>query len=180
MILTFLIDPPLLLFLGVLFACALPMTSSAPIGRSRAMIAGLIVLTIFNLAVAISYVQYPDWMWMYFVQASNWSSIGIGLSLLVGLLAYYLIFALGFYWGISRRAFSGKIPWALLGILLVLSGAAIVPVFDRYFHVGSYADFIAGTALELPTSPLAPVFNTAFPLMILAAIPLILWARKEK
>ncbi len=178
MLLTFLIDPPFVLLLGFLFAFALPTTSTAPIKYSRALKAGLITVTLFNLAVAISYLWFPDWMWMYHFAASQWSASLFYASLALGLCAYYLFFAMGFFWGLQRR--DSPRAWRIGAGLLLLSGLVIVPVFDQYFHVGTITDYAAGTAMPLPQSPLALVYNITLPLMLLLGALLFAWARKEK
>lgn len=179
MLLTFLIDPPFLLFLGYLFAFALPLHATVPIFRSRALKGGLITVTIFNLAVAISYLRYPDWMWMYQFDTARWSN-GLQTTALVGgVAAYYLLFVLGFFWGLRIRIRTNH-RW-LYGIgLLLTSGLVILPVFDQYFHVGTFAEYTAGTAIPLPLSPLAPVYNITLPLMVLTGALLFRWACREK
>lgn len=178
MILTLLIDPPFVLFLGVLFACALSLTSRVRIRHSRALWGGLALLTIFNIAVAFSYWHYPDWMWMYLFASAQWSSwIQIG-ALVCIIAAYYLLFLLGFYWGIRSRVRFGR-AWPIGLIFLALCGLVILVTFDQYYHVGSLAEYRAGTALPLATSSLTPIFNTMFLCIATLGPLLIWWARRE-
>lgn len=181
MLLTFLIDPPFLLLLGYLFAFALPLHATVPIIRSRALKAGLITVTIFNLAVALSYLRYPDWIWMYQFDTARWSH-GLQTTALVGgVAAYYLLFVLGFFWGLrTRTRMRTHLHW-LYGIgLLCASGLIIWPVFDQYFHVGTFAEYAAGAAIPLPQSPLALLYNLTLPLMVLTGALLFRWARHDQ
>ena len=179
MLLTFLIDPPFLLFLGYLFAFALPLHAATPIIRSRALKAGLITLTIFNMAVVISYLRYPDWMWMYLFSASQWSAGARLATLAGGVLIYYILFLYGFAWGLRRRVANKPHAWWPALLLLVMSGLVIVPVFEQYFHVGTQAEYLAGHAVALPASSLAPIYNVTIPCMLIIGTALFVWARKE-
>lgn len=180
MLLTFLIDPPFLLFLGYLFAFGIHLSSRVPIGRSRALVGGLITLTIFNVAVGISYLWFPDWMWMYLFQTSGFPMWAHWVTLIVALVAYYLLFLFGFYWGVRNRARQGPRAWRPALVLLVLSGAIIIPVFRQYYYVGTYAEYVAGEATILPHSALAPIYNIALPVMVVLGGLLFFWARRER
>ncbi len=179
MLLTFIIDPPLLLFIGALFALSLPLSSDTIVWKSRAMRAGLITLTIFNVAVVISYYKYPDWMWMYIITASGFSAAIHFITVIVALLIYYFLFILGFWWCLRLRVQNKRI-WPLLVLLLVASGLVIVPVADQYLHVGTTAQYLAGTAVPLPQSSLSALFNWAMGLMALVGVPLFWWAKHSR
>lgn len=180
MLLTFLIDPPFLLFLGYLFALAIPFASTRPLVKTRAFLAGLVVFVIFDLAVVLSCWWFPDWMWMYFVEASRHPFPLRGLALLIALIVYYVLYCLGFLWGARAKAQVGGTAWWGAAMLAAASGLIILPVWDRYYQVGTMAEFLAGQGVPLPQSPLASVYNIALPCMaILGAIGF--WsARKER
>lgn len=180
MLLTFIIDPPFLLFLGFLFALAIPLTSRRPLVRTRAYHAGLATLIVFCLAVTISFLWYPDWMWMYYATVSSAPFAARGLHLLLGLLAYFLLYCVGFLLG-ARAKVRGKCAiWTGLILFGAASVLIILPFFDRYYHVGTTAEFLAGTAVPLPESPLALVYNITIPVVTIAGLIGFLVARKER
>ncbi len=176
MLLTFIIDPPFVFCLGYFFAAMLPYTLQPPIYTSRAFAAMLFTATIFNVAVAISYVQFPDWMWMYFFDTRFLSMWEHGLTLAISLIIYYALGIGGFFWGIHHRVHI----WRTIAALLGMSGLCGAIFFDRYFHVGTTAEFFAGTAPTLPQSPLAALYNITVPLMLAVGSGLLWWARSQK
>lgn len=180
MLATLFVDPPMLLFLGHLFAFGIPLTSTVPIGKSRALVAGLVTLTIFNAAVVISYLWFPDWMWMYTVQASAWGPLAHRITLVLTMVAYYALFGIGFYWGVVNRARDPRKALRMLGMLLAFSVVVIIPVFKPYFHVGTWAQYYNHHAVPIPDSTLAPVYNFAVPLMLIVGGLLFRWARNER
>lgn len=180
MLLTFLIDPPVLLLLGYLFALAIPFSSRRPIRKTRAFCVGLLVLTIFNIGVAISYWRYPDWMWMYYLSPSQ-ASVGVrAAQLAFGLAAYYLLYMVGFVWGARLHARRGRAAWIGVALLGAASVLIILPVFSRYYHVGTTIDFIEDTAIPLPQSSLALIYNIAVPVMVVVGVIGFWCARREK
>ncbi|MBI2346881.1 MAG: hypothetical protein HYV03_08435, partial [Deltaproteobacteria bacterium] len=167
MILTFIIDPPFLLLLGYVFALAIPLASTRTLTRTRAFLAGLCTLIVFCIAVVLSFWWYPDWMAMYFATLSDDSVGARGLVLLLALIFYYLLYCSGFLWGTRVRAQTGRRAWWGVALLGAASALIVVPFFDRYYAVGTTADFLTGSGLPLPHSPLALVYNLALPLMLL-------------
>jgi len=170
MLATFIIDPPFLIFLGFLFAWGL---------SPRGFWAGIVTLTLFNVGVALSYVWYPDWMWMYY-RSDVALPVANRIGVLVFFLAlYYAIYGFGFWlahrWHVisKRRHLIGTFVW------LTASGLVILPFFSRYFAVGTEADFLGGTTIPLPQSPLGTVYNILMPVVILAGLALFLWSRKR-
>lgn len=180
MLLTFIVDPPFLLFLGFLFAMAIPMTSRRPLRRTTAFFAGLVTFVIFIVGVVISFWKYPDWMWMYFANVSGAPLSVQGLHLLLGIFVYYLLYCLGFLWGARTKARNNGAAWILLVLLGLASALIIVPFFPRYYSVGTTADYISGNGIPLPKSPLALVYNIAMPLMAVVGGVGFWVARRER
>lgn len=180
MLLTFIIDPPFLLFLGYLFACALPpFPDMRTVFKSRAFWAGMIVVTVFNVAVGLSYWWFPDWMWMYILRPSEWSPPARVIMLASGLLAYYLFFRLGFAGGAKVRG-EGRKPWGYVIMCGVLSLVVIAPVFNQYYHVGTYREYVLNIAPTLPQSPLGLVYNITLPIMLVVGTLLYRWAGRGR
>lgn len=147
---TFVIDWPVLLFLGILFG------AFAPAGdwlRSRAFAAGLATTLVFTAVAFISYAVAPDWMWMYFLTPSDasWALPGIAIG-------YVGMFLLGFAAAIGIRPVGrGMLVGAAVGAL----SAEVVVValtWSRYHLIGTKEEWVAGRAHELFTaSPSGPV-----------------------
>ncbi|MBI2343864.1 MAG: hypothetical protein HYV02_06005 [Deltaproteobacteria bacterium] len=179
MLLTLFVDPPFLLFLGYLFACALPLASARPIQHTRAFRWGLATVTIFNIAAMVAYLWYPDWMWMYIVHASEWSATVHFPIMCIAVASYYLLFLWGFDWGLRRRLRNAAY-WPIAVSLLLASGVILLPVLNRYLSVGSRQEFQTGMAITLYQSPLAMLYNIAIALMLLIGGCGFWLARREK
>ena len=150
MIATFIIDWPVLLFLGILFGSLAP---SRDWWRSRSFAAGLATALAFTAVAFISYAVAPDWMWMYFLRPSDvaWALPGIALG-------YIGMFLLGFSAAIGMKPLGrGVLAGAALGTL----SAEVVTValtWSRYHNIGTKQEWLAGRAHELfTTGPSGPV-----------------------
>jgi hypothetical protein len=147
---TFIIDWPILLFLGILFGSFAPTRSW---WRSRAFAAGLTTALVFTAVAFISYAVAPDWMWMYFLRPSDaaWALPGIPFG-------YVSMFLVGFAAAIGikplgRRALAGAAIGALNAEI-----AVVALTWSRYHSIGTRQEWRAGRAHELfTTSPAGPV-----------------------
>lgn len=180
MIPTFLIDLPVLILFGVLFAVfTKPEGNNLIVFKSPYFWHGVLFSTIFNIAVVYAIIRYPDWMWMYFVEQSR---NGISELIYLFIFLYYLPYVLGFYLG--RLAMIKGFPcwW---GTLLFFAGWEVwlvAHLFDRYSVIGSRDDFFQGRALSLfgPQNPIGPVMNLSLGAMALYFIVLIVRYKKQK
>jgi hypothetical protein len=112
---------------------------SAPWGRELAAVMSFEAIVLWPVALYY-YLVYPDWSWMYFVDARRLPS---GISILV--LLSYVATLLGGYLGGWALLRAGK-QRILLGVLAGLTLALAIFVIVcrvRLFSSGSFADFQA-------------------------------------
>ncbi|HET7481489.1 MAG TPA: hypothetical protein VFK89_01380 [Actinomycetota bacterium] len=150
MVATFIIDWPILAFLGFAFGALAPLERW---WRSRAFVAGSIAAVVFSSTAFITYAIAPDWMWMYYADPNQ-------LSWIVPLLAvaYLACFGLSFIAAIGLRSSGVKSVWPLAAVSLVLEVIVVAATWDRYHHVGTRLEWLRGSAAELfSTSPEGPV-----------------------
>lgn len=180
MIPTFLIDIPVLILFGVLFA---PFASKDARGLSIFSMPsfwhGLLFTTFFNAAVFYAILRYPDWMTMYFtVQSHPYSVIEL---IYIFLFFYYVPYFFGFYLG-DVVLTKGRGLWIALILFLAVSEVWIVAhLFDRYSVIGINQDYINKTGISLlsPKNPIGPVMNGSVGLMVLYYLGL-LWVYRKK
>ena len=147
---TFIIDWPILAFLGIVFG------SFAPRDRwwlSTSFRAGLVTALAFTIVAFVSYAVAPDWMWMYFLDASKVSWMLPGLAL-----GYVSMFVLGYAAAVGLRPLGRRMQvGAALGALAAEVGTLAV-TWSRYHLVGTRAEWRRGAAHELFTAhPSGPV-----------------------
>ncbi|MBI1909639.1 MAG: hypothetical protein HYS22_05670 [Deltaproteobacteria bacterium] len=177
MVPTFIIDWPFLIFLGLLYGFALKNPEGRPLFRTRAFVAGTLVLFLFIVVVFWSYRIAPDWMWMYFVEAMNVPGWIVGLILF----GYYLTFLLGFLLKFELAKLGKGFPGGALVLSVAASGMIILPVKDRYLNVTTTYGWRAGIlGKPLPESDVASAMNMAVAGLIVIGLLLFLWARREK
>jgi hypothetical protein len=171
---TFIIDWPVLVFLGLVFGMFAP-----PLQwwRSRALMAGAIAAGVFTLTALVSYAIAPDWMWMYFLEpdAVEW-------AVFVMPVAYAFTFLLGFWSAIALGAL-GRATVARAAVVALLLEVMVIGItWDRYHQVGTASEFEAGRAHELftaaPTGP-ARSIGLMGPVFLAVAIAAFVWARKS-
>lgn len=147
---TFVIDWPVLLFLGVLFGAFAPREAA---WGSRAFKWGSLAAAVFTVVAFVSYAVAPDWMWMYFLDPSDaaWSVPGL-------VLAYLATYVLGFAAAIGLKPL-GTRALVAAGIALVVAEVGIIALtWSRYHLVGTRAEWARGDAHELfSVSPSGPV-----------------------
>ena len=139
---------------------------------------GFVFTTIFNAAVLFAAIEYPDWMWMYFLETGR--NTPLELSYLFVFL-YYLPYVFGFVFIMELKKLS-KLYSALFLVFCLLAEVWIVMhLFDRYSQVGTYAQFHQGQALSLfePKHSLSTVMNAAVGIMILDFIFVVVLYRRD-
>lgn len=144
---------------------------------TRAYWSGKLVMTLFVGLVYYSYLLAPDWMWMYFVKASE---VPAWITFYV-LILYYFAYDAGFF----LRFELGKINKAYPILLMIgLLGAAVgvtLPLKDRYLNVGTIEQFQAGQGtIPLPQSAVGKVPGTLSAILLPLSIGLLIWSRRQK
>jgi hypothetical protein len=173
---TFIIDWPALIAIGLLFGYGIKGTPTKSVLMTRAYFCGKIVVTLFVALVYYSYLLAPDWMWMYFVKASDVPSWIVWYVLIL----YYFAFALGFVLKMELAKIHSKLP--ILAVILAVASAVLVtvPLGHRYMNVGSLEQYQAGQTTPLPQSPVGRVPGNLTGILIPLGFGLIYWSRKEK
>jgi hypothetical protein len=175
-ILTFIIDWPILILIGLLFGYGLKGTPSRGFFLSRAFITGKVIVTLFVLIVYYSYLIAPDWMWMYYVadaEMPRWMVFYI-------LILYYFAYAVGFALTVEGRKFHSGYPPFLMIIMIVAEVLLIMGLKARYVVVGSLAEYQAGTAIPLAESSVGQVPTYLTALLLPLGIGFLLWSRKQR
>lgn len=147
---TFIIDWPMLSFIGLLFGYFSP---GERWWSSRAFYWGLASAVAFTAVAFISYAVAPDWMWGYFFAPSEvvWALPGIAIG-------YLFVFALGFAAAVGLRPLGRTVVGAMIVAALLGEIGAIAITWERYHLVGSRQQWLRGLAHELLTvSPTGPV-----------------------
>lgn len=174
---TFLIDLPVLILFGGLFALFAKRSESS-VFKNKYFWHGLVFTTIFNAAVLFAAIEYPDWMWMYFIESSQntWTELTYLFIFL-----YYLPYIFGFVFTLELKKLGSLWVVLFLAICALSEVWIVMHLFDRYSQVGTYDQFHAGQALSLfePVHSLSAVMNIAVGIMILDFIFVLLLYRKE-
>jgi hypothetical protein len=119
-----------------------------PFYRTKTFVASCRLAGVFLALVLVSYVLYPDWMWMYFISTSDFS-FARQISLLGGVfwMLYLIPFLAGYFWGLAFRASNKTAWWAGILLNLALEGFLLFTFWDRYRAIGTREEFFRGTAL---------------------------------
>jgi len=146
---TFLIDAPVMVILGMLYT-PLERELEKPFYRTKTFLAGCRLAGLFLALVLVSYVLYPDWMWMYFISTKD-LSFDRQTSLLIGVfwMLYVIPFLAGYFWGLAFRAKNKMAWWAGILLNLALEGLLIFTFWARYRSIGTREEFFRGAALSV-------------------------------
>ena len=138
---TFIIDWPVLLFLGILFGSLAPADGW---WRSRAFKAGAVAALVFTIVAFASYVVAPDWMWMYFLDpgAVAWSLPALAV-------AYPAAYVLGFAAAIGLKPLGKRAVVTAAAVTVLAEIAVIAITWSRYHLVGTRSEWLRGDAHEL-------------------------------
>ena len=177
MIPTFIIDEPVLIFLGIMAGLFVPKGYRGSLFASRAFWIGSYLSLGFIALAAFGYAVAPDWMFMYFIEASRvpfW-------MVLYAFILYFCLYLLGFFLAIELGKAHRSAPWIALFLSLVASIAVVLPLRKEYQTVGTFREFYTGGGVPLSES--AVTQHTTFPAIFLFASGialLIFWARRQK
>lgn len=173
MIETFIIDWPVLVFIGLVFGMFAPERGW---WRSRALIGGAVAAGVFTITALVSYAVAPDWMWMYFLEPDT---VEWAVFVMPG--AYAFTFLLGFWSAVTLKTLgTGAVVRAAV-VALLLEVVVIGVTWDRYHQVGTASQWDAGRAHELftasPTGP-ARTIGLMGPIFLVVAVGAFVWARR--
>jgi len=140
---------------------------------TRAFVFGALACLMVGIGVpAAAYVQYPDWMWGYYVDADD-----------VPLPVVSMIFL--FYWGPFLAGFGApwmlerlrpRTGWVALGIGVVAQAILLAWQWPRYSTVTTLQEFRAG--LRVPPSDIT-FLQVTFPLS-LGIVVALLWLSRAR
>ncbi len=166
---------------GLLFAaCARHQFTSgaAPWGRELAAVLSFEAIILWPVALYY-YLVYPDWSWMYFVDARRLPS---GVSVLV--LLSYAASLLGGYlagWALLRARRLRLLGGALAFVALFMGGFVVV-CRGRLFAAGTFAEYHAGHAPSAGEGKLAwALVVTAIGVAVgIGVVGLALWEQGKR
>lgn len=125
---------------------------------------------VYSIGVGWAAWKAPDWMLNYFIPVDQLSLPLIAVHA-VFVLACLIAAACGHTLTavlLQRGARVGA--WLILGSGAVLLGSLWWLTLDRYLVVGSHAQWLQGTAIPLPKSPIAGGFNLLGVVFVLAFV----------
>lgn len=172
---TFIIDWPVLTFIGLLFGAFAPVVDP---WRSRAFKAGSITATAFSATAFISYIVAPDWMWMYFLDPKT-----VAWSVPLLAIAYLVTFALGFAAALGLRMLARSYVFGAAIAALIGEVVIVALTWDRYRAVGTTQEWMAGDAFPLlGTSPEGPVqvISLLGPVFIVVFVAALIWTMRGR
>ena len=144
---------------------------------TRAYWSGKVIMTLFVALVYYSYLLSPDWMWMYFVRASDvpgWITFYL-------LILYYFAYDAGFFLKFELGKIKRSYPVLMMLLMLASAVAVVMPLKERYLNVGTLDQFLAGQGtVPLAQSAVGKVPGTLSAILIPLAIGLLLWSRRQK
>lgn len=140
---TFIIDWPVVAFLGLFFGRFAPLQAW---WRSSAFAGGLIASGGFTTVAMLSYRIAPDWMWMYYKDPEEMKP-AVPLMPLGYMAAFVAAFA-----SAVRLRDQERSVWPAATAAAVAEVAVVAATWDRYHRIGTRSEWEAGTASELVTA----------------------------
>jgi hypothetical protein len=167
--------------LGLVFAaCARQQFTGGALPWGRELMAVLSFEAIVLWPVALYYyLVYPDWSWMYFVDARRLPR-GVGILVLLAFVATLL----GGYlagWALLRSRRQRILVAAMAGVFTALA-VFVIACRGRLFSVGSFAEYHAGRALSVGEGKLAwaLVVTSIGITTAMAVVGLALWEQGKR
>lgn len=144
--------------------------------RTRAYLSGKVIVTLFVALVYYSYLLAPDWMWMYFVKASDLP----GWLVFYVLILYYFAYDAGFFLKFETGKIHKLFPALMIVLMVAAAVGVVVPLSDRYLNVGTIEQFYDGNTVPLSESPVGKIPGTLSAVLVPLAIGLLIWSRRQK
>jgi uncharacterized protein (DUF362 family) len=124
---------------------------SGSIFKNKYFLYALVYQVVFMMPLAIiSYVFYPDWCWMYYVEAKAvpiWGTI-LAYSL------YYILYIAGYGIGYLAENKSRGSAMNILFLSIIFFGIFSIITYDRLFYVGTIGQYNSGTIPSIRELPL--------------------------
>ena len=174
--LTFIIDWPILILIGLIFGYGVKGTPRGSLFMTRAFITGKMITALFVVIVYYSYLLAPDWMWMYYVRASDLPSWMVWYVLVL----YFFAYAIGFCLTVEGAKVARAYPPFLILLMLAAEGVLIWALLDRYIVVGTIEQFLAGTGTALADSVVGGTPTILTVLLIPLSLAFIYWSRRQR
>ncbi len=143
---------------------------------TRAYLSGKIIMTLFVALVYYSYLIAPDWMWMYFVRASD---VPLWIVIYV-LVLYYFAYDAGFFLKFEMGKINKILPPLFMVVCLVWEVGVTMALKERYTLVGSLEQFLHGQGTPLAQSAVGKVPGTLTLVLLPLGVGLLLWSRRQR
>lgn len=164
-----------MILIGLLFGYGVRPENTRPLFKTRAYWCGKLVVCGLVALAYYSYLQAPDWMFMYFLPAATvptWIVIYI-------LILYFFAYDAGFFLKFELKKISPTLPPLALLTALVAEGTVILLLKDQYLHVGTLAEYQAGSAPLLAQTALSQVATVGGLALVAFGLVSLWWARRE-
>lgn len=143
---------------------------------TRAYLSGKIILLAFVLIVFYSYLLAPDWMYMYFVKASDvpaWIVFYI-------LVLYFFAYDAGFFLKFALEKMHRSFPAIMILLMLAAAVVVVLPLKNRYLSVGTLEQFRSGHTVPLSESAVGKVPGILSAFLLPLGLGLLIWSRRQR
>lgn len=162
--------------IGIIFGFGVKGIPTRSVFQTRGFFSGFVVVALFSGLVYYSYLLAPDWMYNYFVRASDVPSWVVPYLFVL----YFAAYAGGFVFKFELEKVGKGALWSVIALLIAASAVIPLSLGERYTRVGTMEQFHAGQAVPLPKSPVGKVPANLTLVLVPLGIALLLWSRKER
>lgn len=166
----------MLLLIGVIFGFGVKGSPAGSVFKTRAFVSGFVIVGLFSGLVYYSYLLAPDWMYNYFVKASEVPGWMVPYIFVL----YFAAYAAGFVFKFEIEKFCRVTLFLFMAILITACILVPLSLGTRYTMVGSMDQFLAGQALPLPKSPVGKVPGNLTLVLLPLGVGLLWWSRKQR
>lgn len=128
-----------------------------------------------------AFIWYPDWNLGYLFP---FEKVGYFMALVLDL-GLLLMLMLGRWLALAAAKRGGGFAWIPISLSFIIFAVILTCVYDRYTHIGTFAEYHAGVAMPTSTDPTFTMFTTLagayliVPLIALLAANLVGAKRSE-